>query len=268
MRFYWAYFKLKFITGLQYRASAIAGLSTQFFFGLINILVYIAFYESSKTTATPINLNALATYIWLNQAFYALIFVLYKDAEIIKMIKDGNLAYELVRPKNLYFMWYFKIYSERMAMVTLRCVPVILITILVPAPYGLSLPISSSAFLLAVLTLIIGSILVTAIITLYHVILMWTLDEKGIVNVFATAASILSGVVVPIPFFPKTLRTITNCLPFRYVSDLPFRIYSGDIPLDEGLQGLIIQFIWIFIIIIVGYILSEKALKKAVIQGG
>ena len=75
MRFYWAYFKLKFITGLQYRASAIAGLSTQFFFGLINILVYIAFYESSKTTATPINLTALATYIWLNQAFYALIFM-------------------------------------------------------------------------------------------------------------------------------------------------------------------------------------------------
>ena len=88
MRFYWAYFKLKFITGLQYRASAIAGLSTQFFFGLINILVYIAFYESSKTTATPINLNALATYIWLNQAFYALIFMQYKDAEIVKMIKE------------------------------------------------------------------------------------------------------------------------------------------------------------------------------------
>ena len=43
---YLNYFKLRFITNLQYRASALAGLSTQFFFGFVYIMVYIAFYQS------------------------------------------------------------------------------------------------------------------------------------------------------------------------------------------------------------------------------
>ena len=35
MKSYLSYFKLKFKTGLQYKAAAIAGMSTQFFFGII-----------------------------------------------------------------------------------------------------------------------------------------------------------------------------------------------------------------------------------------
>ena len=41
MRAYYTYFKLKFITGLQYRAAAWAGIATQFFFGFVYIMVFI-----------------------------------------------------------------------------------------------------------------------------------------------------------------------------------------------------------------------------------
>ena len=57
-------------------------------------------------------------------------------------------------------------------------------------------------------------------------------------------------------------------MPFQYVSDLPFRIYVGNIGLQEGLIGLIIQIIWIIILITLGYILMQKSLKKVVVQGG
>ena len=48
MKSYSSYFKLKFITGLQYRAAALAGIATQFFFGFVFISVYIACYESGN----------------------------------------------------------------------------------------------------------------------------------------------------------------------------------------------------------------------------
>ena len=51
MSYYLSYFKLRFITSLQYRAAALAGISTQFFFGFVFIMVYVAFYESGKTDA-------------------------------------------------------------------------------------------------------------------------------------------------------------------------------------------------------------------------
>ena len=108
----------------------------------------------------------------------------------------------------------------------------------------------------------------TALITLYPVITMHTLNEKGIVGIIIAIADILSGVVVPIPFFPKFLQVISSYLPFQYISDLPFRIYVGNIGINEGLIGLGIQILWILILIPLGYILMHKSLKKVVVQGG
>ena len=108
----------------------------------------------------------------------------------------------------------------------------------------------------------------TSIIALYPIITMHTLNEKGVVGIIISISDIFSGLVVPIPFFPKFLQTISKCMPFQYVSDLPFRIYGGNIGLQEGLIGLIIQIIWIIILITLGYILMQKSLKKVVVQGG
>jgi len=267
MKFYLSYFKLRFITGLQYRMAAWAGLVTQLFFGLIFIMVYLAFYESGSGDV-PMTISQLVSYLWLNQSFFALFNMYCKDGEIIDVIKNGNIAYELVRPKKLYFVWFAKIIGQRLAMVTLRCIPVLVITFFLPSPYKLSLPVSLTSFLLFVLTLITGALLMTAIVTLYHVITLKTLNEKGISNIFAAVAELLSGLVVPIPFFPKFLQVISDYLPFRYMSDLPFRIYAGNISVQEGLFGLIIQVFWVIIIMVMGYLITNKSLKRVVVQGG
>ncbi len=267
MRTYISYFKLKFITGLQYRAAALAGISTQIFFGFVYISVYIACYESNSKNL-PMPLNELVSYLWLCQAFFALIYLWYKDKEIINLIKTGNIAYELTRPQDLYFMWASKILGDRLSRVTLRFLPVILLALILPKPYNLTLSIELPRLLLFILSFILSSILMTFLILLYHIICIFTLDEKGIVNIFMVLSDLLSGLAIPIPFFPKTLQYITNLLPFRYISDFPFRLYVGNITMNEGYIGIIYQIVWIIILVILGRILTKKALKKAVIQGG
>ena len=106
------------------------------------------------------------------------------------------------------------------------------------------------------------------LILLYHIICLFTLDEKGIVNIFMVVTDILSGLVIPIPFFPEFLQNISNILPFRYISDFPFRLYVGNISIQEGLIGIIVQIIWIVIILLLGRLLMKIALKKTVVQGG
>ena len=267
MKSYLSYFKLKFKMGLQYRMAAFAGISTQVFFGIIYVSVYIAFYESDSS-ALPMELGKLISYLWLCQAFYALIHMWYRDKEIINLIKKGNIAYELCRPQDLYFMWASKIYGERISSVVLRFLPVIVFSLLLPSPYNLDLSITFDRFLVFVISLFLSSLLMTVIVLLYHVICLFTLDEKGIVNIFMVVSDILSGLVIPIPFFPTILQNISNILPFRYVSDFPFRLYVGDIGLNEGIIGIFIQFIWIVILVVIGKLITNKALKKAVIQGG
>lgn len=267
MKSYISYFKLKFITGLQYRAAALAGISTQIFFGIVYISVYVAFYESDSSNL-PMELSQLVTYLWLNQSFFALVYLWYKDKDILGLIKTGNIAYELCRPQNLYLMWASKILGERLSKVLLRFSPVIIFALLLPSPFNIDLSITLPRFLLFLLTLILSSILMTVLILLYHIICLFTLDEKGVVNMFMVMSDILSGLTIPIPFFPSYLQNIANILPFRYVSDFPFRLYVGNISMNEGFIGIIIQIIWIIILVVIGNILMKKALKKAVIQGG
>lgn len=267
MKAYFTYFKLKFISGLQYRAAAWAGMATQFFFGLVYIMVYVAFYESGGE-GLPMSLKDVITYLWLNQALLALVNQFTRDQELFALIRDGGIAYELERPKNLYFMWYFKVIGQRLSNVLLRFIPLIVVTSLLPYPYYLGLPSSLPHFLFFLLSLVLGTLLVTALTVFYPIVALTTMNEKGFVNFMITMADILSGIVVPIPFFPKFLQFISSFLPFQYISDLPFRLYVGNVSISDGLVGMGIQFIWILLLIGFGNFLMKKNLKRVVVQGG
>lgn len=267
MKAYLSYFKLKFIYSLQYRQAAYAGIITQFFFGLVYIMVYLAFYESGYKNI-PMSLPQLVTYLWLNQALYALVNQRYKDSEIFKLIRDGNISYEIVKPKDIYFMWYFKMLGERLANTTLRFFPILIVSFILPSPYNMGLPSSKLYFILSIISLISATLLVTTLTMLYPILTLLTLNEKGIVNIFIVVAEILSGFIVPIPFFPKLLKEISKYLPFQYISDLTFRLYVGNVNIKEGIIGIIVQLLWIIILLIIGKTLMKRNLKRVVVQGG
>ena len=183
MKSYITYFKLKFKTGLQYRAAALAGMATQVFFGFVYVSIYVAFYESGSGNL-PMKLNEVVSYVWLGQSMYAIIYMWYKDKEILNLIKSGNIAYELCRPQDLYFMWASKILGERLSSTMLRILPVILFALILPNPYNLDLSITLPRLLLFIVAMVLATMLMTVLVLLYHVICLFTLDEKGIINIF------------------------------------------------------------------------------------
>lgn len=268
MKSYLNFFKLRIITNLQYRAAALAGISTQLFFGFVYIMVYLALYESNKGVNPPMNLSSIVTYLWLQQAFFALTFPYTKDHELLEMIKNGNLAYELIRPQNFYFKFYIKLIANRMVAAFLRSIPILVIGFLLPEPYKLSMPNSIGSLIIFVLALILSCLLVTALSMIMHIITMYFLDARGISSAYNVVTDLFMGGIVPLPFFPNWLSKIAYKLPFRYISDFPYRVYSGDISVLTGKNMLIGSFVWIIIILVIGLILSKHALKKAVIQGG
>ena len=207
-------------------------------------------------------------YVWLNQAFFYLIIMGLKDQDILEQIKNGGVAYELCRPYDLYWWWYFKHLSKRYAGCLLRCFAVIIVAMLLPAPYNLSLPVSLEAFILFLVTLILGSFLITSIWMIINIIAFFTYNEKGISSIIYTIGHLLSGIEIPLPLLPAIMLTLTEFLPFRLISDLSQRVYSGNISITYGLQSVVLQIIWIIILIIVGKNLMKKALSKVSIQGG
>ncbi len=268
MKAYFNYFKLRVITNLQYRAAALAGISTQFFFGITYIMLYLALYESNTSANVPMDLQSLVTYLWLQQSFFALIYPFLKDQDLLKMIKNGNLAYELIRPQSFYFKFYIKMISERLVAASLRCLPIIIVGLLLPSPYKLGLPASVESFLLFIVSLSLSCLLVSALSMIIHIITLFTIDSRGIISGYSVIAEVFMGAVIPLPFFPNFLIKIGNYLPFRFIGDFPYRVYSGSISVIEGRNLLFGSISWLIIAIIVGYLISKVALKKAVIQGG
>lgn len=268
MKSYLTYFRIRIIASLQYRAAALAGLTTQLFFGFVFIMVYLAFYESNGTIVAPMKWQELVNYMWLSQAFFALTYPSQADHELLDMIKNGNIAYEILRPQNFYLRWYVKMIATKTTSTMLRFWPIIIIGLLLPYPYHLSAPIALSNFFLFIIALIFACLLISALIVLIHILSMFTIDSKGLLSIYGVIAEVFMGGTIPIPFFPIWLQKIAYALPFRYISDFPFRLYSGSIPLTDGYSLLLQSFIWIIVTIAIGLLITKLALRKAVIQGG
>ena len=266
MKAYLTYFKNEIEVGLQYREAAFAGLFTQFFWGLLYVFVYEAFY--SHTNIESINFQQLMCYVWLNQAFFSLIVPSFKDNQILDEIKNGTVAYELCRPYDLYFWWYLKHLAKRYASCMLRCIPVIIFAIIIPEPYNLTLPASEIAFVMFLVALFLGTLITAGIGMIIQIIAFFTYQDKGITSIVSIVSGLLQGFDIPLPLLPVILLTITEFLPFRLISDLSQRLYSGNIGLEYGLKSILLQIIWIIVLIVGGKILMNKALKKVSVQGG
>lgn len=267
MKGYISYFRTVILSNLQYKAAAIAGLTTQFFWGFLQIFIYEAFY-AGRTDGVPMEFGNLVTYVWLQQALFALIYVRHRDSEFADSIKNGSVAYELLRPYNMYTWWYIKCIAKKLAAVSLRCLPVIICACLLPKPYGISAPLSITTFLMFVIVLALGTIVLVGIIMLTQMIAFFTYDDKGINAIIFTIAELLSGLTLPLPLLPQILQKISYFLPFRLIGDLSFRIYSGDIPLSQVGENILMQIIWIAVLIVAGNLILRKATKKVYIQGG
>ena len=124
------------------------------------------------------------------------------------------------------------------------------------------------SFILFLLALIIGTLLTSAISMMIVYLTFKTLSAKGTTSICNTICGILGGLYIPLVFMPQSVQNILNYLPFRFVLDLPARIYIGNIPPLEGLKFIGIAFAWLIIIIMIGKLLISKAGKNAIIQGG
>jgi len=267
MSAYLSVWRLRFINGLQYRAAALAGMATQLFFGLVFIMIYIAFYSHS-TVQPPISLDELVAYVWLQQIFLAFVMLWFRDNEIFQLITTGNIAYELCRPCNIYPFWYSKLLAQRLSSAVLRCFPIMIIASLLPPPYNLSLPPSPEALALFLVTLLLGLLVNVAISMLIYISVFWTMSPAGSLLMIAVAGEFFAGMIIPVPLMPQWVQQIVYALPFRWGADFPFRVYSGQIPQDEALWGIVIQLLWLAVLIGVGKWLLNKAMRNVVVQGG
>jgi len=267
MKPYLSLLRVRFLNGLQYRAAALGGLATQFFWGIMLLFIYSAFFGGT-VESNGFSFRELVTYIWLQQAFLAFIYLHDWDNELLDMITTGGISYELCRPINIYQVWYVKLLSKRLARGALRFSPILIIGFLLPYPYNLSLPQSPLTFLLFIITLFLGLLLLVSVSMLVYISIFKTMSPVGSIVLFGTVGEFFAGNTIPIPLMPSWLQNITLLMPFRWTADLPLRVYSGHINTQEALMGIMMQLVWICILVILGALIMKRVTRLSIVQGG
>jgi ABC-2 type transport system permease protein len=270
MRPYLAILGARFRMLLQYRGAALGGIGTQSFIALMRIMVLEAFYASA-TSGPPLTFSRAVGYVWLGQATLAM--QPYNvDRDVREMVRTGAVGYELIRPTNLYALWYSRALAWRTAPLLLRLIPLLLVSSLLMPVLTLDewalRPPSLAAAGAWILAMAGAAAVSSAITTLMSVSLLWTISGEGMATLVSAAAGLLSGLYIPLPLFPAWSQPVLQLLPFAALIDLPARLFTGDLPPSAIGAVLLHQGAWTVALVALGASLLRRATRQLVIQGG
>jgi len=260
---YWAIVSARFRVLLQYRAAAVAGFGTQLFWGLIRVMIFSAFFASTRSPQ-PMSREEVLTYVWLGQAMFALL-SLGIDSDIQAMMRSGTVVYELLKPVDVYWVWFCRSAALRFVPTVMRGVPVMIVAGLF---FQLRLPPSPASALACAAALFGALILASAMTTIMSVSLIWTISGLGVTRILPALIYTLSGIIIPIPFFPDWAQPVLHVLPFRHIVDTPFRLYLGHIPAGQAIPLLVQEAVWAAGLIMLGRWLLARGARRLVAQGG
>lgn len=267
MRKYLSIFRLRFSMGLQYRAAALGGIATQFAWGIMGIFAYKAFYEADSG-AFPMTFSSVVSYMWLQQAFLAFFTTWLMENEIFDSIMNGNIAYELCRPINLYSMWYSRSVANRLSGAGLRCFPILLVAVVLPEPFRLQPPASLFYGVFFLITLVLGLSVTVAFCMLIYLLTFFTISPNGLRIFFTSAVEFFAGAVIPLPFFPERVRAFMELLPFAAMQNVALRIYSASMTDSQMIKAAVLQLFWLVTLVLLGRSLCRAAEKRVTVQGG
>ncbi|MDT8719289.1 ABC-2 family transporter protein [Clostridium sp. 19966] len=264
---YKSIFRIKLISGLQYRTVALASICINLFWGLILTTLMLLFYRLGRPHDLNMTLKQSISYIWIVQCFISLI-PLQLDSEVYQRITSGDFAYELCRPLDMYNHWFARSMASRVANTLLKSGIALIICFLIPEPYRLQPPSSLTALLGSILLLFGALLLSCSFSNFMNTILLNVELGPGLNNLLSAIITVFSGSLVPLSIFPDWIKPVLTALPFSGLIDYPCEIYTGIMPAAGVPQLFLRQLLWIVILTAVGRWNLARFLKKTVIQGG
>ncbi len=188
------------------------------------------------------------------------------------MIKNGNIAYELARPINIFTLFFSKTLAWRISNSFVRLIPIMMInTILLPMTglTEISLVCTTwhniGCFLISIVIAYVLSSLIT--VFLYSISLLLTV-ATNFIGFFNSIAMLLTGTIIPLNYFPTWMRTILEITPFKGIIDTPAMILTGEYSLEKSYFSIIGQVLWCVLLLIINKLIIRISIKRLVIQGG
>lgn len=247
-----------------YRLALAAGIVTNGVFALIRAGVMLAALAGAGGTVAGYDQRSALLFVLWGQALLGTI-PLWGWNDIADRVRTGEIAVDLVRPMDLQVYWWFRDLGRAAMQFLARGLPILVAGMLVlqVAPH-----FDPMIYLAGSVGLLLG--LAINYLTRYamNLISFWTLETQGFQILYMVASSILTGLAVPVHFFPDWLRTIADATPFPAMFQYPVDLLSGRTVGAEVFGVLAIQLAWLAGLWVLTRVLTWAGTRRLVIQGG
>ena len=263
MKKYLYIFKTTLIDNLQYTINLIFGFIgfVIIIYTFLNLWMYV--YSDPNELINGYNLNQMIWYCIITELIYKVSASKVITNELVKDIKNGNVAYNLNKPYNYiaYIMARYLGNSFVLLLISLIIGP--LLGILFVGPLDgfkfISLPFFFIVFLLGI---IIGALIYLAI----SLLSFFMEDSHPFIWIYKKILLVL-GILFPIEFFPKVLQPIIKMTPVYVVTYGP-AILLINFSMKLFWKILLAQVIYLGIVILIVYFIYRKGVKKLNVNGG
>lgn len=259
--------RIGFVNILAFRLRYYTGIITY----LLNVTVYYyiwtAVFGAGLKTGVAVasyNLPQMLTYVsvgWILRSLYMNTI----DQEMGYEVLDGKIAMALIKPVSVQGMWLARAVGESAFRLILLTAPIAAVVSLV---FPVMRPASGAHFALFLCAVPASFLLMGAINFLVGTCAIPLHSIQALIRAKFWLMELLSGLLIPLTFFPKPIQVISHWLPFEHIAYTPLSIYLGRFSMPKAIELLCIQWVWVVILLFAAHWWWERATKQITIHGG
>ena len=226
---------------------------------LVLVLMWTAIYSGGSGMVKGFTLNEMITYVLVGN-LCAVAVRSFLPALVARDIEEGRLSMFLVKPipyiKYVFLNELGRIFlSTALSLVSQMCVILFFLDrIFINSDWryiGLILVMLFFAF---IIELLIGFLIGT--------IAFWTEEVNGLQTTLERIKRFFSGGYFPLSLLPVYLITASKYLPFQYSFFAPAQLYLKKVDLRQGLEGILIQIVWVVLLSLIVRLVWRMGLRK------
>ena len=265
MTLYTALIVKSFQRMVVYRGATLAGLATNFFFGLLRAYVFIeVFRAAGQDTIRGYTLQDAITYTALTQALIGPLFI-WGWFDIARTIRTGEIVTHLTKPYDFFGFWMARDMGRAAFQLIFRGLPVLVVY---PLIFDLSWPTHPGQLAAIALAVSLAIMISFAWRFLVNVSGFWLVDSLGFGRFAYMLMTLLSGFLVPVALFPGWLQAVAAATPMPAMVDTPIEVYLGIVQGRDLALAIGWQIVWLGVMIVIARAAFRLGVRRVVLQGG
>jgi ABC-2 type transport system permease protein len=255
--------RVGFVNILAFRLRYFTGIITYFLNVTVYYFIWTAVFRSSSSLAgyTLAQMIAYVSVGWIIRSFYWNTI----DQEMAYEVIEGKIAMDFIKPVSIQWMWISRAMGESAFRLVLLTLPTAVILALIFPIQG---PASRENFLLFILAVVGSFFLMGAINFMIGTCAIPLKSILALIRAKYWLIELLSGLLIPIAFFPEKLQRLMAWLPFEHIANTPLQIYLGKFDRAHAWRALGTQWLWVIALLFLAHVWWDRASRKITIHGG